>query len=179
MKRGLGVRGQIWVETVVYTLIAFALIGLVLAFVKPKVEEIQDKSTIEQSISILEDLDSIIKNLGGSGNQRVVQVGISKGSLIFDGVNDKIFFEIESKYEYSQSGTEITIGEVIVNNEKRGKLNEVNLTLDYSLEYNIQYQNAEQIRKIGGAATPYKVVISNGGQDVASGETIINIDVID
>ena len=36
-------RGQVWVETVIYTLIALALIGTVLAFVKPKVEEMQDK----------------------------------------------------------------------------------------------------------------------------------------
>ena len=28
--------GQVWVETVVYTLIAFVLIGLVLSFAKPK-----------------------------------------------------------------------------------------------------------------------------------------------
>jgi uncharacterized protein (UPF0333 family) len=34
-------RGQIWVETVVYTLIALVMIGLVLAFAKPKIEELQ------------------------------------------------------------------------------------------------------------------------------------------
>ena len=50
MKRGFGSKGQIWVETMVYTLIAFALIGIVLMFVKPKIEEIQDTSIIEQSI---------------------------------------------------------------------------------------------------------------------------------
>ena len=58
MKRGYtkNKRGQIWVETMVYTLIAFALIGLVLAFVKPKIQETQDKAIIEQSVNILKDI---------------------------------------------------------------------------------------------------------------------------
>ena len=34
-------RGQIWVETVIYTLIALILIGLVLTFITPKIKEIQ------------------------------------------------------------------------------------------------------------------------------------------
>src|SRR3989344_7977654 len=55
-------KGQIWVETVVYTLIAFTLIGLVLAFIKPKIEEIQDKGIVEQSVSVLQDMDSIIRS---------------------------------------------------------------------------------------------------------------------
>ena len=40
--------GQVWVETVIYTLIAFALIGTVLTFVKPKIEEMQDSAIISQ-----------------------------------------------------------------------------------------------------------------------------------
>ena len=85
-------KGQIWVETVVYTLIAFTLIGLVLTFAKPKIEEIQDKGLIEQSIKVLDDIDLIIKTLGGSGNQRLIMLGISKGTLNIDGKNDRLFF---------------------------------------------------------------------------------------
>ena len=44
MKRG--VNGQVWVETVTYTLIAIVMIGLVLSFAKPKIEELQDKTII-------------------------------------------------------------------------------------------------------------------------------------
>ena len=35
-----GIRGQVWVETVVYTLIAFIMIGLVLGVAKPKIEKL-------------------------------------------------------------------------------------------------------------------------------------------
>ena len=43
-------RGQVWVETVIYTLIALVMIGLVLSFVQPKIMELQDKATLQQSI---------------------------------------------------------------------------------------------------------------------------------
>ena len=54
-------RGQVWVETVTYTLIALVLIGLVLSFTKPKIEELQDRTLIEQSIQVLKELDVAIK----------------------------------------------------------------------------------------------------------------------
>ena len=172
----LNKKGQIWVETIIYTLIAFALIGLVLAFVKPKIEEIRDKGIIEQSISVLEDIDLIIKTLGDPGNQRVINLGISKGVFNIDGENNKLFFEIESRHVYSEPGRNITIGDIIVLTEKKGKINDVMLTRDYEGEYDITYQNKNELRKISKASTPYTLLIANKGD--ASGKTIINIEVI-
>ena len=65
-------KGQVWVETVIYTLIAFVMIGAVLAFVRPKIEEFQDKAVVEQTISALEDINSVILAVvqGGTGNKR-------------------------------------------------------------------------------------------------------------
>jgi uncharacterized membrane-anchored protein YitT (DUF2179 family) len=34
--------GQIWIETVLYTLIGLALIGMVLAFIMPKINETKE-----------------------------------------------------------------------------------------------------------------------------------------
>jgi len=169
-------RGQIWIETIVYTLIAFILIGMVLAFVKPKIEEIQDKSIIEQSISVLEDIDLIIKTLGVPGNQRVIDLGINKGALNIDAENDLIFFEIESRYVYSELGKEITIGNIMVLTEKKGKFNDVTLTRDYGEEYNITYQNTDELKKISHSPTPYTIIIANKGEDLLN-KTIVNIEV--
>ena len=85
-----GKNGQVWVETVIYTLIAFVLIGAVLAIAQPRIEEIQDKAFIEQSFGVMKDIDNIILSLaqGGVGNKRVVELGLKKGNLIIDG--DKI-----------------------------------------------------------------------------------------
>ena len=105
-------RGQVWVETVVYTLIAFALIGLVLAFAKPKIEELRDRTTLEQSLEMMQDLDLIITEIVqvGAGNKRVVEVALRKGYLTIDGVNDKLLFEFEGKYTYSEPGENIAEG---------------------------------------------------------------------
>lgn len=170
-------RGQIWVETIIYTLIAFALIGLVLAFVKPKIEEIQDKGIIEQSISVLEEIDLIIKTLGDPGNQRIINLGISKGVFSIDGENNKLFFEIESRYTYSEPGRNVTIGNVIVLTEKKGKINDVTLTRNYEGEYDITYQNMNELKKIGRTSTSYTLLIANKGEN-ALNKIIINIEVI-
>ncbi len=171
-------RGQIWVETITYTLIAFALIGLVLAFVKPKIEEIRDKGLIEQSISVLEDIDLIIDEIRGDpGNQRVINLKIGKGVLNIDGENDKLFFEIESKHAYSEPGKEITIGDIIVLTEEKGKTNDVTLTRNYEGEYNITSQNIDELKEIGKAPTPYTFLLANKGDDSLN-KPIINIEVL-
>lgn len=72
------IRAQVWIETVLYTLIAFVMIGLVLAYAKPKIEELQDKTIIEQSIEMLKNIDSTILTIGAPGNQRLIEIGIKK-----------------------------------------------------------------------------------------------------
>jgi len=168
--------GQIWVETVIYTLIAFALIGLVLTFAKPKIEEIQDKGTIEQSISVLEEIDDIIRNLGGAGNQRVITLKVGEGELNIDGASDKIFFELESRYKYSEPGININIGEIKVLTEEKARIYNVTLTRDYDENYDIKYNNADDLRKLNSASTPYKILISDKGE--TENKRVINMEVI-
>lgn len=158
-------RGQIWVETTVYTLIALSIIGLVLAFVQPKIKEIQDRAIIEQSITMMENIDSIILLLdeSGTGNKRLMEIGIRKGSLEINGIDNHIVFEIDSEDEYSQPGKEISIGNLIVKTDKIGKSNKVTLTRNYNATYNITHQKKEEIKKIPKASTPYKIFISNEG----------------
>ena len=57
------VRGQIWVETVIYTLIGLALMGLVLAFVMPKINESKDRIILQQTITSLNDIDEKINSV--------------------------------------------------------------------------------------------------------------------
>ena len=114
-------KAQVWIETVIYTLIAFIMIGAVLSIVKPKIEELQDKAIIEQSISMMQQIDEIIRVLieGGPGNKRQIELGIKKGVLIIDGEKDKIVFEIESRHAYSEPGANISEGNLIINTEKK------------------------------------------------------------
>ena len=135
-------RGQIWVETVIYTLIALILIGSVLAFITPKIQEIQDRAIIEQSISILNEIDNIIFSVSLSpGNKRIIDIGIKKGNLIINSIEDKIIFEIESSLEYSQEGVNINEGNIIVLTEKLASTNKITLTSNYNSDITYNGKN--------------------------------------
>jgi len=171
-------KGQVWIETVMYTLIAFVMIGLVLAFARPKIQELQDKALIEQSITILKEIESTILNMGDcSGNQRIFEVEIKKGNLKIDGVNDKLIFEIESAYTYSEPGENINDGNLIISTQTIGDLNNVSLTRDYSSSYNLKYGGVDEIETLTPSSTAYNLLLKNEGTD-ANSKTIINITII-
>ena len=111
-------KAQVWVETVIYTLIALALIGATLAFVKPKLEEMKDNSLVEQSISMMKSIDATINNLGVPGNQRVINLVIKKGELKIDGKSNSLVFEMNIVGEYSEIGKEIEEGNLILEKRK-------------------------------------------------------------
>ncbi|MEK6926537.1 MAG: hypothetical protein AABW50_04635 [Nanoarchaeota archaeon] len=172
-------KGQVWVETVIYTLIALVVIGIFVSFAKPKIEEIQDKAIIEQSVGMLEDLNDITLSLtqGGSGNQRIIDIGIKKGQLTLDGINDKIIFELEGRYSYTepgqngQPGSPVNIGNIIATTQKKGDRYTVTLTSDYS-NYNITYNNIDNFKTLFKAPSPYKITIANRGE--IGGVTVID-----
>ena len=156
---------QIWVETVIYTLIFLVLIGLILAYVKPKIEEITDKSLIGQSVEMMKEIDNVILSIvrGGPGNKRKIEINLNKGALTIDSVNNKIIFEMDSKYTYTEPGKDVEIGRINARTEKLGKLNKVYLTLNY--DYNITYEGNKDKKSITKAPTPYKLFITHKGGD--------------
>ncbi len=174
MGRGIGKKGDIWVETIIYTLIAMTMIGAVLAFIVPKIDEFQDKSTIEQSVNLMKDVNNVILSVvqGGPGNKRIVEAQIKKGALVIDGVNNNISFQMETDYVYSEFGTIVNIGNIKALTEKIGGTNKVVLTIDYDYEVTVNSDNKET--KIEHSSNPYKISIENKGEDVA-GKTVIDI----
>jgi len=171
------IKAQIWIETVIYTLIALIMIGAVLSFVKPKIQELQDKVIIDQSIKVLEDINNIVLSIENiPGNQRLIELGIKKGLLKIDGAEDKIFFEIESAYEYSEPGENYSKGKLIIYTEKKGSFNIITLTRDYSKKYDIRFQNKSELKSITKSPTPYKLLISNKGKSM--NKTIIDLEII-
>jgi len=158
-------KAQVWIETVIYTLIAFVLIGLVLSVVKPQIEKIRDKAVIEQTMDMMNYLNTRILSAvqGGPGNKRIDELKIKKGELKIDGVDNKIIFEMESKSVYSEPGQDVAYGNIIVRTEKKGKINIVTLTTDYSKDYNLTFENKDKVKLISKSSVPYKLVISNKG----------------
>ncbi len=169
-------KGQIWVETVIYMLVAFAMIALVLAFIRPKIEELRDKAVIEQSIEIMNGIDNLFSEILIPGNKRVLEVGIKKGTMVITPSTDTITIEVESSYAYSEPGEPIFIGDLEVLTEEKGKISLVTITRDYSSEYNLTYQNQEVPKSITKSPVPYKLFITNEGK--TGGVTNINIDLV-
>lgn len=165
-------RGQVWVETVIYTLIAFVIIGGVLAYAKPKIQEMQDKTTIEQSIEILRKIDSIVSNIGEAGNQRELNIGIKNGKLIIDGENNKIFFEIQSRYEHSEADVEFENMGVTELTKKSGKFFNVSLTVNYLGKKNLTYNNKDERLLLTKSSAGYRLFLKNIGTDEGGLTTI-------
>jgi len=157
-------RGQVWIETVIYTLIALTLIGAVLAFAAPKISEVQDRAIIEQTIIMMQNIDTKISSVveGGIGNKRVVEIGIKKGLLKIDANNDLIIFEIESESQYSQLGEKFNTGNIAVITEELGSTNRVTLTSNYS-RYDLVHNGLNELKIISASTTPYKLSIENKG----------------
>ena len=159
-------KGQVWIETVLYTLIGLALIGLVLGFVTPKINESKDRAVIEQTIESLRVFDEKIQRVldAGQGNVRNIDFNIKRGELIIDGPGDKIEIVLKGLEEpYSEVGESVSIGKVInVSTEKEQKKYSVNLTLSYS---SIDILG-DSVRKFSPVSVPYKFSVSNlgGGQ---------------
>jgi len=114
-------RGQVWIETVLYTLIGIALIGVVLAFVMPKINEQKDKLIVEQTIDALDAVDQKINTvLQAPGNVREINFAMKKGEFHVNSTQDALYFVIPGpKKPYSEPETDIQIGRIILRTEER------------------------------------------------------------
>jgi len=158
--------GQAWIETVVYTLIMLSIIGIVLAVARPALQQKQDKLFIEQSIAALNIVDSNVEELivYGVGNTREVpELGIKKGKFTINSPADKIEFEIDSKYAYSQPGKPVKMGKIDVLTEKKSNYYLVKLSIPYKGEsIDITYNGKNNDNKtLTSSPTPYTLFIRN------------------
>ena len=176
IKRGSKQRGQVWLETIIYTLIAFVLIGLVLGYGLPKIKCMQDRAILDQSTEMLKQIDLTILDMSVAGNQRTPEITIKKGDLKLDCVNNKIIFESEtaSDCSYTEPGRNISSGNVIQLTQKKTGVNLVTLTLDYSSRYNLKFKGDKIPKVLTKASNPYNLIILNEGED-ASGKIILNM----
>ncbi|MEM3405762.1 MAG: hypothetical protein QW117_02175 [Candidatus Pacearchaeota archaeon] len=159
------IKGQVWIETVIYTVIMLSIIGIVLAVVKPTIQERQDKFIIENSIESLNIIESKIQELlvYGPGNTREIsEIMIKKGKMRINSENDTIEFEIDSKYSYSQPGKEVKRGSINILTEQKANDYKIKLYLKYKEKnVNITYNGKEENKELTQTPIPYKIYIRN------------------
>ncbi|MEM4182017.1 MAG: hypothetical protein QXX68_02585 [Candidatus Pacearchaeota archaeon] len=155
---------QVWVETVVYTLIGLTIIGIILAVATPKINELKDKSIIDSSRQSLNEIDSIIKDVSlAAGNQRVFEIEVKKGKFFFDTEKEEISFYLKSDYKYSEPGQEIKEGNIIIKTIGESSPYEVYLKINYS-SLNLTINSKELIEEMQSSSRPYKLIILNRGE---------------
>lgn len=170
-------RGQVWIETVLYTLIGMALIGVVLAFVTPKINEQKDRLLVEQTLQALDIIDQKVSAvLQAPGNVRQLDFAMKKGSFYVNSTSDSIVFVIdELNKPYSEPGVEISVGKIKYKTTKNQNDYSIRLETQYSEDilYNLKNEN----RKFDSVAIPYKFSVSNEGVQ-SNGRTAISLNEI-
>lgn len=168
-------KAQVWIETVIYTLIGIAIIGILLSVVLPKVNSMRDKLTIEQTITSLTNLHATIADVQNKapGNKREIDITVSKGRFVIDSANDAIIWKLDSTYQYSAFDTPIDIGALTVNTIKANPY-EVDLSQNYTATANITTSDREDLKELAAAPSPYKIFIENKGPS-PDGRTQIDI----
>jgi hypothetical protein len=163
-------RGQVWIETALYTLIGLTLIGLVLGFVNPRINQSRDTVLVEQTISSLNILDERINII--EGNIRVFDFAIRKGEFYILPEEDKIVFSLNDLSKpYSENGSTIDLGRIELFSLKVQKGGITNLTLSYAGRFDIQFNGGEDNVKFNSAPTPYKFSVTNKGK----GEGLLDV----
>ncbi len=163
--------GQVWVETVIYTLIGIAIMGILIATTAPRIEKMKDSALIEQSMESLGIINEKIYEVQrGTGNQRSFNLAIGKGKLTIDSESDEIYWELESGFEYSESGVSTMSG--IINVTTLGD-DPWTIRLGLILPMDVKYNGAEEQKEFGESPTPYKFSVKNEG--VEDGRIVINI----
>jgi len=157
-------RGQIWIETVIYTLIGLALIALVLSYAMPKISQMKDNALVEQSISAMNGLnDKIVEVRNSPGSRKVVDFTLKSGELLIDPSNNSLSLSIDGlSSAYSEPGVGIDIGKAKVLTEKNQKDYSVNIKISYP-NINITYNGQDSLKKLDASSNPYKLTLTNRG----------------
>jgi hypothetical protein len=165
-------KAQVWVETVTYTLIALVLIGAVLAFVKPKLDEMKDKAVLDQTLEMMEYLNKDVSDTGdgAAGSKRTPEFTIKQGfiEIFTKDYNDTIVFTLEkSNSEYTEPGKLVRIGNVIINTTDRGKYNTIKFALEYKNRFDLADKdgNSGKLITVPKSSTTQKISFTNMGKN--------------
>lgn len=172
-------KGQIWIESVLYTLIGLTLIGITLSFVMPRINAAKDNSIVEQSIQSLSvfegKIDSVIEN--GQGNARNADLTLKKGYLLVaDADSDSLSIVLEDFGEpYSEPGVPIKIGRLEVLTEEDQGDYKATVRLPYNDVVDIVFENGESEKRYNSASIPHRFSFVNQGINPSSGKYEIKV----
>ena len=159
-------KADIWVSTVLYILIGMAVIGMLLAVIRPKVAEMKDSLSIDQTVESLNKFDEImLRTRQATGTRLSYELSLSRGDLQLNTQGENITWIIrDSAYRYSQEGVPIKLGNIEILTEKKGQLWQVTLTRDYSnSNIDITFSGEDTNKVLTASKMPYNIFLENQG----------------
>jgi type II secretory pathway pseudopilin PulG len=174
-----GKRGQVWVETAIYTLIGLTVIAIVLSVATPQLQRMKDRGVVSQTADSLFLINKKMLEVGDvSGNIRIVRFKINKGSMEIDGENDLIRYGLENtNVKYSEPGVPVSEGDIVYLTEEYGSRYNIFLSLEYE-DFDIVNNGNDDKRVLNAAGVAYEIKIENLGFDEGSGKIKLDVGVI-
>jgi len=158
--------GQIWIETVIYTLIGLTIIIIIMSVATPQIEKVKDRTIVKNMVTILNEIDNkITQTVQAEGNLRNIHITMSKGSLEINSSDNFIRYVLDNtRLELSEPGEEIEQVGIKIKTEKMGSRFRVILTRDYN-SVNITFNNKAESRFLHAGGTTHNLVMQNMGDN--------------
>lgn len=158
-----------WIIAITICMFVFVV---VLFLFYPRTSIGLDPAYNEQAISTLNKIDErIYDTLASTGNKRKTDLKITKGMLTIDPINDRIFWEIESEYQFSEVGTKRNAGKITFETFKKDPwITTFTLEIPFDLRYN---NDNTQLKTFEENELPYPIIIESHIDE--NNKTIINI----
>ena len=167
-KRGGDKKSQVWVETVIYTLIGITIMGALIGVITPRVNMMIDRSVVSQSVDSLNYInEQISDSLYSAGNQRAISLMIKKGDYVINPADNLVYFFLENtNYLASQPNEIVPQGELtILTTEKSKKKYDIKVELKLN-SLNLTYQDNKLSKTLTNSPTAYNLIIRYiGGVD--------------
>jgi uncharacterized protein (UPF0333 family) len=173
-------RGQIWIETAIYTLIGLTAIALLLMIINPRIEKIRAESALEDTKDAMNELDVLIRELSqkAQGNVRIYNLKLGRGRLTLNSSNNSIIYElIDTNLKYSEPGIIVPDGRFNLLTKEYGSSYNIYVRLDYD-DINLTYRGLETNYIFQQGSVPYKIMIENIEPENISANIEINFEVI-
>lgn len=156
-------RAQVWVETVIYTLIGLAIMGAIIAISTPKIIQMNDNILITQTIESLNTFNEQVREtLLYPGNQREILLTLKKGEYTLDAGNNTFYFTLKNtRLKYSEPGKFFKDGDIYrLTLDKGNNQYDILLLLNYSL-FDVTYFKQNTTKIFTPAPLAYRLLVVN------------------
>jgi hypothetical protein len=164
LTKGYAGKRLAWTGIVIFILSMF--LSTILSIYLPKIEEIKDRTIIEQTIGSLGVLnDNVLETMSSVGTTRGVVLSVKKGEYVIDSKNNIIYYILrDSDYIYSpiNKTTQVSPGINTITSSSNEKYN-IFLILNYS-SYDLTYNDQEIEKVLTPNLAGYNFIIENKGR---------------